>query len=92
MTQKKFDKAKKSRNSLILIASVGAIFYIIYTALFSLLPNISTDEILLSSSLALAIGLFFVIIALILNFETTKELIKIDDKLDEINKKLSKKN
>ena len=91
MTQKKLDKAKKSRNLQIKIAGLGVVLYAVYVALIASQANISIDEIVISLSLGLGIGLFFVIITLILNFETTKELIKIDDKLDEINKKLSKK-
>ena len=90
-TQKKINKAKKVRDLRTLVVGVVAVIYIIFAWAISSDESNPALEILTPLSLGFGIGLFIVLFSLTLNYETTKKLIEIDGKLDEINEKLSKK-
>jgi len=84
----KINKAKKTRDYRSTAVGAVAVIYIIFAW------KISSDEFILPSdlltplSLGFGIGLFFVMFSLTLTYETTKKLIEIETKSDEILRRL----
>lgn len=87
--EEKINKAKKARDWRTAAAGMVAVIYIIFAWITSSDESNPAPDFLMPLSLGFGIGLFFVMFSLTLTYETTKKLIEIETKSDEILRRLS---